>query len=159
MQEKSLIKKNILRYLEFKGITRYQFYKETGMTRGILDQNNGITEENIYKFLDYAKDVSIDWLLLNKGNMLDKISESTINKDDCTDIGLLQILNERENKIDELNRLVGKYEYQLLEMKKKFKRLKKGEYSTKTIPHSVAAEDDLKYIQNKKGNTHTHKTR
>lgn len=70
MQEKSLIKKRILQYLETKGITKYDFYKKTGITRGILDQNNGINEDNIYKFLAYAKDISPNWLITGLGSMI-----------------------------------------------------------------------------------------
>lgn len=72
MQEKSLVKKNILQYIDFKGISRYKFYQQTGITRGILDQNNGISEENITRFLAYYSDVSAEWLLRNEGEMLKK---------------------------------------------------------------------------------------
>jgi hypothetical protein len=75
MQEKSLVKKNILQYIDRKGISRYNFYKETGITRGILDQNNGMSEENIAKFLVCFKDVNPEWLLIGKGKML-KSSEA-----------------------------------------------------------------------------------
>ena len=70
MQEKSLIKKNILKYLDYKGITKYNFYQKTGITRGILDQNNGMSEENTTKFLVYYTEVSTDWLILGIGPML-----------------------------------------------------------------------------------------
>lgn len=69
-QEKSLIKQNILLYLENKGVTPYEFYKVSGVTRGILQQNNGISEDNIARFLAYAKDVNIVWLLTGTGGML-----------------------------------------------------------------------------------------
>lgn len=69
-QEKSPIKQNILLYLEKKGVTPYEFYKESGVTRGILQQNNGISEDNIARFLAYAPDVNIEWLLTSKGTML-----------------------------------------------------------------------------------------
>jgi hypothetical protein len=69
-QEKSPIKDRILQYLETKGITKYAFYKDSGTTRGILDQETGISEENIARFLAYAKDVSPLWLLTGEGNML-----------------------------------------------------------------------------------------
>ena len=68
-QEKSPIKQNILLYLEKKGVTPYEFYKESGVTRGILQQNNGISEDNIARFLAYAPDVNIEWLLTSKGTM------------------------------------------------------------------------------------------
>lgn len=75
-QEKSLIKQNILRYLDEKGVSLYEFYKNSGVTRGILQQNNGISEDNITKFLTYADDVNTEWLLTGKGMM---------TKDDLSD--------------------------------------------------------------------------
>lgn len=81
-QDKSPIKQNILLYLENKGVTPYEFYKESGVTRGILQQNNGISEDNIARFLAYAPDVNIEWLLTSKGSMI---------KDGSTDI---QISND-----------------------------------------------------------------
>lgn len=69
-QEKSPIKQNILRYLAQKGVSSYEFYKESGVTRGILQQNNGISEDNIARFLAYAPDVNIEWLITGEGTML-----------------------------------------------------------------------------------------
>ena len=69
-QEKSPIKQNILLYLAEKGVTSYEFYKASGVTRGILQQNNGISEDNIARFLAYAPDVNIEWLITGKGDML-----------------------------------------------------------------------------------------
>ena len=69
-QEKSPIKQNISLYLAEKGVTSYEFYKASGVTRGILQQNNGISEDNIARFLAYAPDVNIEWLITGKGDML-----------------------------------------------------------------------------------------
>lgn len=69
-QEKSRIKQNILLYLQEKNTTPYEFYKKSGVTRGILQQNNGINEDNIARFLAYATDVNTDWLLTGSGKML-----------------------------------------------------------------------------------------
>ena len=70
MQEKSQIKQKILLYLTKKGITPYEFYKISGVTRGILTQNNGINEDNLARFLAYASDVNPEWLLTGEGEML-----------------------------------------------------------------------------------------
>ena len=69
-QEKSLIKQNISQYLQHKGVSEYEYYKKSGTTRGILGQNNGISEDNISRFLEYAPDVNVAWLLTGKGDML-----------------------------------------------------------------------------------------
>ena len=69
-QEKSPIKQNILLYLTEKGVTPYEFYRASGVTRGVLQQNNGISEDNIARFIAYAPDVNIEWLITGKGEML-----------------------------------------------------------------------------------------
>jgi phage repressor protein C with HTH and peptisase S24 domain len=68
-QEKSLIKQNILRFIARINITPYEFYKKSGVTRGILSQNNGISEDNIARFLALFPEVNTEWLLTGKGNM------------------------------------------------------------------------------------------
>lgn len=80
-QEKSPIKQKILLYLDKKGVSSYEFYKKTGVTRGILTQNNGISEENIARFLDYAPDVNLDWLITGKGSMFRKNEELPITQE------------------------------------------------------------------------------
>ena len=73
MQEKtrdfSLIKSRILQYLQLKGITKYSFYKNTGVTNGVLSQTNGISEDNLMKFLSYYDDVNLDWLFTGEGEI------------------------------------------------------------------------------------------
>ena len=69
-QEKSQIKRNISLYLHKKGVSDYEFYKKSGITRGILSQPNGISEDNISRFLAYAPDVNVVWLLTGEGEML-----------------------------------------------------------------------------------------
>ena len=76
MQKKSLIKQNILQFIGFKNITKYKFYQETGITRGILDQDNGLSEENTAKFLAYYSEVNPEWLLTGKGEMLKSKKET-----------------------------------------------------------------------------------
>lgn len=69
-QEKSPIKQRILLFLSDRGVTPYEFYKNTGVTRGILTQNNGISEDNISRFLAYFPEVNIEWLMTGKGEMI-----------------------------------------------------------------------------------------
>ena len=79
-KDNSIIKDRILQYLDFKGISKYKFYKEANVTSGILSQSNGIAEDNLLKFCSYAPDMSIEWLLLGKGEMI-KSYESIDIKD------------------------------------------------------------------------------
>ena len=70
MREISILKENILKYLEFKGISKYEFYQKTGVSNGILSQKNGLSEDNIMRFLSYYTDVNPTWLLTGKGFMI-----------------------------------------------------------------------------------------
>ena len=70
-QEKSQIKRNISLYLHKKGVSDYEFYKKSGITRGILSQPNGISEDNISRFLAYAPDVNVVWLLTGEQTVLE----------------------------------------------------------------------------------------
>lgn len=70
MQYISPIKSKILQYIEYKGVSKYQFYKESGITRGVLDKESGISEENIAKFIAYADDINVEWLIIDKGEMI-----------------------------------------------------------------------------------------
>ena len=70
ISEKSAVKQNILTYLNAKNISQYQCYKDTGITRGVLSQDNGISEENLIKFITTYKDISPDWLITGSGEML-----------------------------------------------------------------------------------------
>lgn len=70
MRDFSTIKNNILKYLDYKGISKYEFYQKTGVSNGVLSQKNGLSEDNIMKFLSYYKDVNSEWLLTGQGEML-----------------------------------------------------------------------------------------
>jgi len=65
-QEISIIKKRILEFLDSKGITKYKCYQETGMSRGVLGQKNGISEENLIKFLKKYPDADPKWITLGE---------------------------------------------------------------------------------------------
>lgn len=67
MREFSTIKERILQFLELKGITKYAFYKTTGIANGVLSQANGISEENLLKFLDCYPEVNPGWLVRGEG--------------------------------------------------------------------------------------------
>lgn len=87
-QEKSPIKKRILQYLELKGISKYSFYKDSGVTRGVLDQDTGISEDNLAKFLSYAQDISPIWILTGKENIfVTKTPEKPYNENVGENVG------------------------------------------------------------------------
>ena len=72
MREFSIIKKNILYFIDNQNISKYELYQKTGISNGVLSQKWGMSEENTIKFLSYYTNVSADWLLTGKGEMLKK---------------------------------------------------------------------------------------
>ena len=70
MRDISIIKQRILQYIENKGISKYECYQKTGITNGVLSQNNGMSEDNLLRFLSYYKDINIEWLITGRGDML-----------------------------------------------------------------------------------------
>jgi phage repressor protein C with HTH and peptisase S24 domain len=66
----SVLKKRILQYLDIKGISKYECYQNTGITNGVFSQLNGMSEDNMLKFLSYYSDISPEWLLAGTGEML-----------------------------------------------------------------------------------------
>lgn len=77
MRDFSLIKKRILQFLDYKEISKYECYKNTGITNGVLSQSNGMSEDNILRFLSYYTDMSTDWLLTGNGPMLKNAQNQT----------------------------------------------------------------------------------
>ena len=72
MREFSIIKKNILYFIDNQNISKYELYQKTGISNGVLSQKGGMSEENTIKFLSYYTNVSADWLLTGNGEMFKK---------------------------------------------------------------------------------------
>ncbi|AJA67354.1 hypothetical protein MYRA21_0110 [Myroides sp. A21] len=70
MRENSILKERILQYLDYKGIKKTNFYAETGVSNGVLSQNNGLSEDNLMRFLNFYTDINSNWLLTGEGEML-----------------------------------------------------------------------------------------
>ncbi len=70
MQKISPIKSRILQFAETLNISKRDFYKNIGVSRGTLESKTGITEDVMAKFIATYKDVSLEWLLTGHGDML-----------------------------------------------------------------------------------------
>lgn len=66
-------KQRILKYLDFKGISRSDFFEETSIKRGFLDTdklNGSVSDIFIAKIIATYIDLNVTWLLTGKGEML-----------------------------------------------------------------------------------------
>jgi phage repressor protein C with HTH and peptisase S24 domain len=63
-------RERILKYIESKGISKYRFYKDIGLSNGYLDKEGSVGSEICEKISYQYKDLSIDWLITGQGPML-----------------------------------------------------------------------------------------
>lgn len=129
----SVLKKRISQYLDSKGITKKDFYKNTGISNGVLSQNNGLSEENVMRLFSFYRDINPVWFLLGTGEML--IGDLPGSGDDVS----RDIIAEKEKEIRELNREIGKLQFQIEMLEKKLSQSTYG----------MAAEPDQEYPQKK----------
>ncbi len=105
----SLIKKNILQFIEYKNITKYQFYKETGISRGVLDKNTGLSEDSITKVIACYNEINPTWLVTGKGSMLLNNYDNHINENEVvseSDEFYYNKCQEKQKHIDDLELMV-----------------------------------------------------
>ncbi|WP_312342960.1 hypothetical protein [Chryseobacterium binzhouense] len=60
----------ILQIIEYKGITKSKFYKETGLSNGFLDKVKDIGVSKLDYILKAYPDININWLISGEGDML-----------------------------------------------------------------------------------------
>ncbi|AVM49332.1 transcriptional regulator [Capnocytophaga sp. oral taxon 878] len=66
------MKERILQFIEYKRLSKNKFYKETGLSNGILDKQGGISSDSLEKIYCVYPEINLDWLLTGKGEMLKK---------------------------------------------------------------------------------------
>lgn len=128
MREFSLVKQNILYFIEKQNISKYELYRKTGISNGILSQKGGMSEENTIKFLSFYTEVSADWLLTGKGEML-KTSTQSITQNGNTNVNNGHNVSGQGNIIiikqtnDELMEIIREKDKQIAEKDKQIAML------------------------------------
>lgn len=97
-------KEKICQYLENKGYSKNSFYKETGLSNGFLDSGSSFSIENLRIIIDKYRDLNLDWLLFDQGEMLQSEKKYENFEDDEMSVQLCIEL-KREKK-DQVLRLV-----------------------------------------------------
>lgn len=66
-------KERILEYADFKGISKSQLYRDTGLKRGVLDADKlhtSISDVYIANIIAVYSDINLEWLMTGNGTML-----------------------------------------------------------------------------------------
>ena len=125
MKNFSNIKQNILQFIERQNISKYKLYEKTGISNGTLSQKVGMSESNIMKFLSVYREVSAEWLLTGKGEMLKSSVQNIVQNSGKNSINnisgnieqqnhneLMEIIREKDRQIakkdEQINKLIEK---------------------------------------------------
>lgn len=57
-------------FVDYKKISKYQFYKKTGLANGYLDRNGSIGSDKCEIIIEQYPEIRLEWLVLGKGAML-----------------------------------------------------------------------------------------
>jgi len=93
-------KQKILKYIDFKGITVYEFEKITRLSHGILRSGSDFGTDKLKQIRDNLPDLNMNWLIYDEGNMLlseeNEVKEPQNNYEKMT-INTEMLLKEVEN--------------------------------------------------------------
>lgn len=112
MQKNSPIKERILQFVDSLNISKREFYKKTGISRGTLESSTGITEDTLAKFIATFEDLSPEWILTGKGEMLRNTTTANNQANDDKVSRLITILQdtlaEKDKQIDQLLKIINR---------------------------------------------------
>lgn len=117
-----MVKDNILKYMELKGIRKSDFLAKTGIKRGFLDTDKthfGAKEGEIGKILVSYPDLSPEWLILGKGDMCKPITSTQNQANQANDDNTLERLIRTQAETIETQRKLIETQDRLLELLKK----------------------------------------
>ena len=63
-------KERLLYYIESKNISKNKFYTLTGVSNGVLDKKSELSISTIEKIYYTFPELSLEWILFEKGEML-----------------------------------------------------------------------------------------
>lgn len=125
-----MIVDRILQIIDYKGINKNRFYKETNLSNGFLDKVKDIGTSKIEQILNAYPEINPEWLLTGRGKMLRANNQNTNNEsaipENTTFQGANQqsidtILNHLQNMYQENkeihNKLITTYESRITEFK------------------------------------------
>ena len=95
-----MIQDRIIEYLEYKGISKYKFYKETGLSNGFLYKKWTIGADKCEIIYSHYPDLNLEWLITGQGEKLKENAKS----EDFTDLENLfkKIISKQQKIIEKL---------------------------------------------------------
>ena len=120
------MKERILQFIDYKGFNKSKFYRETGLSNGILDKKSGLTLDSIEKIYSKYPEINIEWLLTGKGEMLKTFAQN-ITQNGNTNVNNGHNVSDQGNVIkqtnDELMEIIREKDKQIAEKDKQIAML------------------------------------
>jgi hypothetical protein len=160
------IQERIIQYIDLKGITPYRFCKDLGLSQGYLDKRGAIGTDKYLKIIEYYTDISPEWLLTGKGEMLKAcISHVEVPSTITVNEIILSLIEKNGNLRQQLGEQINENKHlhdkniSLIEKNNKFRfkfeeterQAKPRAYKTPDYDHSysLAAEPKTEYKKEK----------
>ena len=111
-----MIQDRIIEYLEYKGISKYKFYKETGLSNGFLDKKGSIGADKCELIYSHYSDLNLEWLITGKG---ERLKNDSLKSEQYTDLENLlnsvvhtqqEIIKDQQEKINKLEERIKNYQ-------------------------------------------------
>lgn len=93
------MKERILQFIDFKGITKNKFYKETGLSNGFLDKVNDIGVSKLEQILITYPEINPEFMIFGREPMIKNTCETPTKTN--TEEELINTLKELLNSKDE----------------------------------------------------------
>ena len=77
----------LLQFVEYKGISKYEFHKKNGLSNGFLDKSRAIGTDKCARILENYPEINPEWLITGEGKMIrDKNTAEISNFIDSIDL-------------------------------------------------------------------------
>lgn len=111
------VKGRLSAYLKSKGINNSEFGRLIGVSNAYISSiRKSIQPDKVEKIANTFPDLNMKWLLTGEGNMLEELTEYSVQSTQPTDntAVFLQLLKDKDAKIAELSEQVGMLKQQII---------------------------------------------
>lgn len=123
------VKEKILLYLDSKGVRKNEVFESIGLAPSNFKgaaKTSALGSDKLVKILTLCPDLSVDWLLFDKGEMIKRDTEPTLSSNLTTtnsiEDKLLSMIQEKDSVIREQAEEIGRLREQIHHMRQRFEK-------------------------------------